>query len=79
MAGICRMRLAEERKAWRKDHPFVRCEPTRSPVDVAYFVYFVDRGFMRVQSRLQMGASTCWSGKLAFLESREYVTTSGHS
>lgn len=24
MAGICRARLAEERKQWRKDHPFVR-------------------------------------------------------
>jgi len=23
MSGICRMRLAEERKQWRKDHPFV--------------------------------------------------------
>lgn len=23
MAGICRTRLAEERKQWRKDHPFV--------------------------------------------------------
>ncbi|KAL4067706.1 ubiquitin-conjugating enzyme/RWD-like protein [Scleroderma citrinum] len=22
MSGICRMRLAEERKQWRKDHPF---------------------------------------------------------
>jgi hypothetical protein len=24
MSGICRLRLAEERKQWRKDHPFVR-------------------------------------------------------
>lgn len=23
MAGICRIRLQEERKQWRKDHPFV--------------------------------------------------------
>lgn len=23
MSGICRPRLAEERKLWRKDHPFV--------------------------------------------------------
>jgi ubiquitin-conjugating enzyme E2 I len=23
MAGICRTRLAEERKQWRKDHPYV--------------------------------------------------------
>lgn len=23
MSGICRARLAEERKQWRKDHPFV--------------------------------------------------------
>ena len=28
------MRLAEERKAWRKDHPFVRCEPTRAPKEL---------------------------------------------
>ena len=26
MAGICRTRLAEERKQWRKDHPFVSLE-----------------------------------------------------
>jgi len=50
------MRLAEERKAWRKDHPFVRCEPTRAPVDIVYNVCSVNRGFMRVQSRPQMGA-----------------------
>ena len=25
MSGICRTRLAEERKQWRKDHPFVSC------------------------------------------------------
>ena len=24
MSGICRPRLTEERKQWRKDHPFVR-------------------------------------------------------
>ena len=28
MSGICRSRLAEERKQWRKDHPFVRIPPT---------------------------------------------------
>lgn len=27
MSGICRARLAEERKQWRKDHPFVRDSP----------------------------------------------------
>ena len=26
MAGIAGARLAEERKAWRKDHPFVSLE-----------------------------------------------------
>ena len=26
MSGICRPRLAEERKQWRKDHPFVRVD-----------------------------------------------------
>jgi len=50
------MRLAEERKAWRKDHPFVRCEPARVAVDVDCVDCFVGRDFMRVQSRLQMGA-----------------------
>ena len=50
------MRLAEERKAWRKDHPFVRCEPPRAPSDVVYIECFVNRDFMRVRSRLQMGA-----------------------
>ena len=25
MSGIALGRLAEERKAWRKDHPFVSC------------------------------------------------------
>jgi hypothetical protein len=56
MAGICRMRLAEERKAWRKDHPFVRCEPTHAPADIVDNVCFVDRDFMRVQLRPEMGA-----------------------
>ena len=50
------MRLAEERKAWRKDHPFVRCEPARAPSDVVHFECFVDRGFMHVRLKLQMGA-----------------------
>jgi len=27
MSGICRSRLAEERKQWRKDHPYVRPHP----------------------------------------------------
>jgi hypothetical protein len=38
MSGICRPRLAEERKQWRKDHPFVsdsipdiRCSGLHSP------------------------------------------------
>ena len=30
MSGICRPRLAEERKQWRKDHPFVRVDPVCS-------------------------------------------------
>ena len=30
MSGICRPRLAEERKQWRKDHPFVRIISGRS-------------------------------------------------
>ena len=30
MSGICRPRLAEERKQWRKDHPFVRIISRRS-------------------------------------------------
>jgi hypothetical protein len=43
MAGICRTRLAEERKQWRKDHPFVRVfrrfilsETRRSHSDVMF-------------------------------------------
>ncbi|KAI0277672.1 ubiquitin-conjugating enzyme 9 [Russula aff. rugulosa BPL654] len=32
MSGICRPRLAEERKQWRKDHPFgFYAKPTKSP------------------------------------------------
>jgi hypothetical protein len=50
------MRLAEERKAWRKDHPFVCYEPARALADVVYVERFVDRDFMLVQSRLQTGA-----------------------
>ncbi|KAF6763849.1 ubiquitin-conjugating enzyme9 [Ephemerocybe angulata] len=31
MSGICRLRLAEERKQWRKDHPFgFYAKPTKS-------------------------------------------------
>lgn len=32
MSGIAIARLAEERKAWRKDHPFVRY-----PFDILFF------------------------------------------
>ncbi|KAI0822860.1 ubiquitin-conjugating enzyme 9 [Trametes gibbosa] len=32
MSGICRARLAEERKQWRKDHPFgFYAKPTKGP------------------------------------------------
>ncbi|KAF8511109.1 ubiquitin-conjugating enzyme/RWD-like protein [Hysterangium stoloniferum] len=32
MAGICRTRLAEERKQWRKDHPFgFYAKPSKGP------------------------------------------------
>ncbi|KAH9997332.1 ubiquitin-conjugating enzyme/RWD-like protein [Russula vinacea] len=32
MSGICRPRLAEERKQWRKDHPFgFYAKPTKAP------------------------------------------------
>ncbi|KAG5735937.1 hypothetical protein E4T56_gene4903, partial [Termitomyces sp. T112] len=32
MSGICRPRLAEERKQWRKDHPFgFYAKPSKSP------------------------------------------------
>ncbi|KAI0664666.1 ubiquitin-conjugating enzyme 9 [Cubamyces menziesii] len=32
MSGICRARLAEERKQWRKDHPFgFYAKPTKAP------------------------------------------------
>ncbi|ELU44981.1 ubiquitin-conjugating enzyme 9 [Rhizoctonia solani AG-1 IA] len=32
MAGICRTRLAEERKQWRKDHPYgFFAKPTKAP------------------------------------------------
>lgn len=34
MSGICRPRLAEERKQWRKDHPFVR-----QPFSVAFTLF----------------------------------------
>jgi hypothetical protein len=33
MSGICRPRLAEERKQWRKDHPFVCISPFAEVVD----------------------------------------------
>lgn len=30
MSGIALSRLAQERKAWRKDHPFVSTKATKS-------------------------------------------------
>ena len=38
MSGICRTRLAEERKQWRKDHPFVSPSSNRfsSPKGTCY-------------------------------------------
>ena len=54
MSGICRTRLAEERKQWRKDHPFVRSpfnvvlvlgvhRPQSSPVPSVRFQAFYAR------------------------------------
>lgn len=37
MSGICRTRLAEERKQWRKDHPFVSCPIYQSFLPLAPF------------------------------------------
>jgi ubiquitin-conjugating enzyme E2 I len=33
MSGICRTRLTEERKQWRKDHPFVRVAAISTTTD----------------------------------------------
>ena len=37
MSGICRARLAEERKQWRKDHPYVR-----APIDRCFYFTWID-------------------------------------
>jgi len=42
MSGICRTRLAEERKQWRKDHPFVSEFPIRYH---ELFICFFSQGF----------------------------------
>jgi hypothetical protein len=46
MSGICRTRLAEERKQWRKDHPFVSfvfAKQARGPafiaIDISYYEF----------------------------------------
>ena len=41
MSGICRARLAEERKQWRKDHPFVRVVSHKTSFSEAH----IDQGF----------------------------------
>jgi hypothetical protein len=52
MAGIAIGRLTEERKAWRKDHPFVSLDFFK------YFYYYIYNNyyFLRVllQDRLKM-------------------------
>ena len=53
MSGICRPRLAEERKQWRKDHPFVcqihrQCHSSNSTV--------VQQGFYAKPSKAADGS-----------------------
>lgn len=38
MSGIALSRLSQERKAWRKDHPFVSSQPA----DYCFIVLFFD-------------------------------------
>lgn len=40
MSGIAVTRLGEERKAWRKDHPFVSTLSLYTPFMNYMFVYF---------------------------------------
>lgn len=39
--GIARGRLAEERKAWRKNHPHVRAPPSSSVLSLCIYICYV--------------------------------------
>lgn len=45
MSGICRARLAEERKQWRKDHPFVRFIFRHYEMWTVLLTAFIQQGF----------------------------------
>ncbi|CAO1616217.1 unnamed protein product [Sympodiomycopsis kandeliae] len=57
MSGICRARLAEERKAWRKDHPFgFYARPTKSEDGTL--------NLMKWEAGIPGRAGTSWEGGL---------------
>lgn len=55
MSGICRPRLTEERKQWRKDHPFVRVVFGGSSVAHTLLIYH-SQGFYAKPSKAADGS-----------------------
>ena len=47
MSGIAIGRLTEERKAWRKDHPFVSIQPDRLIFEAVLFKFLFRLGIHR--------------------------------
>ena len=69
-SGICQLRLNEERKQWRKDHPYVRL---RFPgLALLSLTVAACRDSGRVHRRTEM-RSTCSSGTSEFLGKKEFV------
>lgn len=67
--GIARTRLTEERKNWRKDHPFVRRSAATHRVLNAHRI---DRHSTRARRNCPMARSTSWNGRRASLENKPY-------
>lgn len=74
MSGIALGRLSEERKAWRKDHPFV--SPMMPSLDPFCAVHchsispVIPRDLLQGLWRMLMERWTWWTGSVPFLERR---------
>lgn len=69
--GIACTRLAEERKAWRKDHPFVSFTSTSLGSQTNMFDFICRVSLLSLQKRL-MAPLISWSGSVPFPEKQRY-------
>lgn len=85
MSGIALSRLSQERKAWRKDHPFVRDTQihkikSEELINISHnyicFYMFLCRVLWLYQPRTRMAPWISWIGSVRYQEKRGLVSFS---